>query len=75
MKGVDRKTGSLTVRAAGKIRAKATLMSKSLDTSAPRAVKNRVRRLLPALWVMALILVPMMIVRGWPDRPSWRCSG
>src|SRR3982751_1809986 len=48
-----------------------SLMVKSLDRSAPRAVRNRVRRLLPALWVMALILVPLMIQRGWPDRPSW----
>jgi peptidoglycan/LPS O-acetylase OafA/YrhL len=48
-----------------------SLMSKSLDRSARQAVKNRVRRLLPALWVMALILVPLMVVRGWPDRPSW----
>jgi peptidoglycan/LPS O-acetylase OafA/YrhL len=48
-----------------------SLMAKSLDNSAPRAVQNRIRRLLPALWVMGLILVPLMIVRGWPDRPSW----
>ena len=48
-----------------------SLMVKSLDRSASRAVRNRMRRLLPALWVMALILVPLMIQRGWPDRPSW----
>jgi peptidoglycan/LPS O-acetylase OafA/YrhL len=48
-----------------------SLMVKSLDKSASRAVRNRIRRLLPALWVMALILVPLMIQRGWPDRPSW----
>jgi peptidoglycan/LPS O-acetylase OafA/YrhL len=48
-----------------------SLMVKSLDHSAPRAVRNRIRRLLPALWVMGLILVPLMIQRGWPDRPSW----
>jgi peptidoglycan/LPS O-acetylase OafA/YrhL len=48
-----------------------SLMVKSLDRSATRAVRSRVRRLLPALWVMALILVPLMIQRGWPDRPSW----
>jgi hypothetical protein len=26
---------------------------------------------LPALWVMGLLLVPLMLVQGWPDRPSW----
>jgi len=48
-----------------------SLMVKSLDKSATRAVRNRIRRLLPALWVMGLILVPVMLLRGWPDRPSW----
>ncbi|MFI7546632.1 acyltransferase [Actinoplanes sp. NPDC049599] len=48
-----------------------SLMVKSLDRSASRAVRNRLRRLLPALWVMALILVPVMLQRGWQDRPSW----
>jgi len=48
-----------------------SLMVKSLDRAAGRAVVNRLRRLLPALWVMALILVPIMIRHGWPDRPSW----
>ena len=48
-----------------------SLMVKSLDRGAVRTVRNRIRRLLPALWVMALILVPLMIQRGWSDRPSW----
>jgi peptidoglycan/LPS O-acetylase OafA/YrhL len=48
-----------------------SLMVKSLDRNAGRAVGNRIRRLLPALWVMGLILVPLMLHRGWPDRPSW----
>ncbi|MET8147749.1 acyltransferase family protein [Actinoplanes sp. NPDC049668] len=48
-----------------------SLMVKSLDRSEVRAVRNRLRRLLPALWVMALIVVPLMIWQGWPDRPSW----
>lgn len=48
-----------------------SLMVKSLDRNAGRAVRNRIRRLLPALWVMALILVPIMLRQGWPDRPSW----
>lgn len=48
-----------------------SLMVKSLDRNAGQAVRNRVRRLLPALWVMGLILVPLMLHRGWPDHPSW----
>src|SRR3954453_6480900 len=48
-----------------------SLMVKSLDRGAGRAVRNRLRRLLPALWVMGLILVPVMVLHGWPDRPSW----
>jgi hypothetical protein len=48
-----------------------SLMVKSLDRSAVGAVRNRVRRLLPALWAMGLILVPIMIHHGWEDRPSW----
>ena len=48
-----------------------SLMVKSIDKSAQRAIRNRVRRLLPALWVMGLILVPLMLRRGWPDHPTW----
>lgn len=48
-----------------------SLMVKSLDRNAGRAVRNRLRRLLPALWAMALILVPVMIYHGWADRPAW----
>ena len=48
-----------------------SLMVKSVDKSAQRAVRNRIRRLLPALWVMGLILVPLMLRRGWPDHPTW----
>jgi peptidoglycan/LPS O-acetylase OafA/YrhL len=48
-----------------------SLMVKSLDRNAGRAIRNRIRRLLPALWVMGAILVPLMVHRGWPDRPSW----
>lgn len=48
-----------------------SLMARSVDRSAKRAVRGRVRRLLPALWVQAAILVPVMLVRPWPDRPAW----
>jgi hypothetical protein len=45
-------------------------MVKSLDRNAGRAVRNRMRRLLPALWAMAAIGVPLMLWHGWPD-VSW----
>jgi peptidoglycan/LPS O-acetylase OafA/YrhL len=48
-----------------------SLMVKSLDRNAGRAVRNRVRRLLPALWAMAAVLVPLMFLHGWADRPAW----
>jgi peptidoglycan/LPS O-acetylase OafA/YrhL len=48
-----------------------SLMVKSLDRGAVRAVRNRIRRLLPALWAMAAVLVPLMMWHGWPDRPDW----
>jgi peptidoglycan-N-acetylglucosamine deacetylase len=51
-----------------------SLMARSLDRSsgAPdRVVANRVRRLLPALWVLGAVLVPAMLWYGWPDRPDW----
>ena len=48
-----------------------SLMAKSIDTSATRAVRNRLRRLLPALWVMSVILVPLMLLRGWSHHPAW----
>ncbi|MEV6304208.1 acyltransferase [Actinoplanes sp. NPDC051861] len=48
-----------------------SLMVKSLDRGAVRTVRNRLRRLLPALWAMGVILVPLMLHHGWPDHPSW----
>ena len=48
-----------------------SLMVKSIDRSASRAVRNRLRRLLPALWVMGLILIPIMLRHDWTDRPAW----
>ncbi|MEV6815868.1 acyltransferase, partial [Micromonospora sp. NPDC051296] len=35
------------------------------------ALNARLRRLLPALWAMGLLLVPTMIWHGWSDRPAW----
>jgi peptidoglycan/LPS O-acetylase OafA/YrhL len=48
-----------------------SLMVKSLDKSVSRTIRNRIRRLLPALWVMGLILVPLMLRLGWPDSARW----
>jgi peptidoglycan/LPS O-acetylase OafA/YrhL len=48
-----------------------SLMVRSLDRSVRRTIRNRIRRLLPALWMMGLILVPLMLRRDWPDHPTW----
>jgi peptidoglycan/LPS O-acetylase OafA/YrhL len=48
-----------------------SLMARSVDRSAARAVRGRLRRLLPALWLLAAVLVPAMLVLGWDDRPGW----
>jgi peptidoglycan/LPS O-acetylase OafA/YrhL len=49
-----------------------SLMARSLDRAPAGAVtSHRVRRLLPALWVLGALLVPAMLWHGWPDRPSW----
>jgi len=45
-----------------------SLMAASMKRSATAAVRGRVRRLLPALWVMGAIVVPAMFWHGWtPD--------
>jgi peptidoglycan/LPS O-acetylase OafA/YrhL len=51
-----------------------SLMARSLTTGGGRkAVTSRVRRLLPALWALAAIAVPLMLWHGWsgtePDHP------
>lgn len=51
-----------------------SLIALSLDRSdgAPdRVLAGRLRRLLPAYWALAAILVPAMLWSGWPDRPHW----
>jgi peptidoglycan/LPS O-acetylase OafA/YrhL len=48
-----------------------SLMVKSLDRNAGRAVRNRLRRLLPALWAMAAVLLPLMLRFGGSDHPAW----
>ncbi len=46
-----------------------SLMVRSIDRGASRAVRGRVRRLLPALWVLGAVAVPAMLAQGWT--PSW----
>jgi hypothetical protein len=51
-----------------------SLMAGSIQRSTTRAVTSRVRRLLPALWVFAAVVVPLMIWHGWtpgPDALLW----
>lgn len=48
-----------------------SLMVKSVERSAKDAVTSRIRRLVPALWAMAIVLIPLMLWHGWPHRPSW----
>ncbi|MEV6300980.1 acyltransferase [Actinoplanes sp. NPDC051861] len=47
-----------------------SLMTASVDRGAARAVRNRLRRLLPSVWAMGLILVPLMLHNGWEPGPS-----
>ncbi|AVT33234.1 acyltransferase [Plantactinospora sp. BC1] len=46
------------------------LMASSLDRWGPAAVGRRLRRLLPSLWLVALLFVPAMLLTGLA--PSWR---
>ena len=48
-----------------------SLMARSVDRSAQDAVTGRVRRLLPALWVVGAILIPVALWAGWSGRPGW----
>ncbi|MEU1688267.1 glycosyltransferase [Micromonospora sp. NPDC005707] len=48
-----------------------SLMARSLDRTPERAVSGRLRRLLPGLWALALVLLPLMLWHGWSDRPAW----
>ncbi|MFC0532611.1 acyltransferase family protein [Phytohabitans kaempferiae] len=41
-----------------------SLMAASLDSHGVRAVGRRLRRLLPALWVLAAVFVPAMVLTG-----------
>lgn len=46
------------------------LTAVSLDRGRPlRVVRSRLRRLLPPLWALALVAVPLMVARGWRVDP------
>ncbi|GAB7047687.1 acyltransferase family protein [Catenuloplanes indicus] len=49
-----------------------SLMARSLDRAARdrTVIVSRLRRLLPALWVLGLFAVPAMLLHGWDD-PPW----
>ncbi|WBB92196.1 acyltransferase [Verrucosispora sp. WMMC514] len=47
-----------------------SLMAASLTASGPTAVGRRLRRLLPSLWVVAVIFVPAMLLTGLPLTPG-----
>ncbi|MFG1610171.1 acyltransferase [Actinoplanes sp. NPDC049265] len=52
-----------------------TLMATSMRRSVEQAITGRLRRLLPALWAMAILVVPVMLLLPWPDRPHWTHLG
>ncbi|MFC8698824.1 acyltransferase [Streptomyces parvus] len=42
-----------------------SLMARSLGRPALGVIRGRIRRLLPPMWVFALVVVPMMFALGW----------
>ncbi|NUV71883.1 MULTISPECIES: acyltransferase [unclassified Streptomyces] len=42
-----------------------SLMARSLGRPAPGVIRGRIRRLLPPMWVFALVVVPMMFALSW----------
>ncbi|MBU2664583.1 acyltransferase [Actinoplanes bogorensis] len=47
-----------------------SLMAGSLARSGiPQVLYGRIRRLLPAYWVLAVLVVPVMFLEGWDERP------
>lgn len=47
-----------------------SLVAASLDRGRPwPVIRKRLRRLLPSLWAMGLVLVPMMLILGWTYDP------
>jgi peptidoglycan/LPS O-acetylase OafA/YrhL len=47
-----------------------SLMARSLDRAGPRVLLSRMRRLFPALWGLAAVGVPVMLLQGWTDAPA-----
>ncbi|MFI5496879.1 acyltransferase [Actinoplanes sp. NPDC051859] len=48
-----------------------SLTAASADRSPRRAILTRLRRLLPALWVFGLVIVPLMFLLGWSNDLQW----
>ncbi|WP_406072180.1 acyltransferase [Micromonospora sp. NBC_01638] len=46
-----------------------SLMAASLTRCGPAAIGRRLRRLLPSLWVLAVVFVPAMLLTGLPVTP------
>ena len=47
-----------------------SMMARSMDKVKDRpeiVIWNRIRRLMPALWMLAAVLVPVMLIMGWTD--------
>lgn len=42
-----------------------SLMARSLNRPALSVIRGRLRRLLPPLWLFALVMVPLMLAAGW----------
>ncbi len=42
-----------------------SLMAASIDKSARKAVTTRLVRMLPALWLLGAVVVPLMMMHGW----------
>lgn len=49
-----------------------SLMARSLDrgSSGGRVLRSRLKRLLPALWGLGLVAVPVMLLQGWNSAPA-----
>jgi len=46
-----------------------SLMAASLDRTGPAAVRRRLRRLLPPVWVFGAVSVALMLATGWRTAP------
>lgn len=47
-----------------------SLMARSLTRPAPQVLRSRLRRLLPAVWGLGAVAVPVMLLQGWSEAPA-----